>query len=795
MKPRWSHYTGIFLISLATLLLELSLTRILSISFFYHFGYLVISTALLGFGLAGTVLSIRENLQKRADIDSLLATLSLGFALSAVLGYIVCQQIPFNPFNAFGDPAQFLLFPLYFMILLIPFFFSGLIIALLFTHASGNIHRLYAWDLCGAGLGCALALAIMPLAGGVGAIPVIAGIASCAAFMFALPEYRSRHLAYPALAIIMLALAVPFESWFPVRVTRGKQEGFSGKPIYSAWNTISKIDVFTIGPGERSTLLYPDSLRLIVFDQGTAASEILNLQPDAGTYIERLRQTATLTDTIRMFTGPAFINHTAPRVFILGSGGGEEVMHALYYRAAQIDAVEINPAVNRLITRDMADYAGKLAGRPEVRFFTEDGRRFIERSGQVYDIIISVYTISKAATASGALSLAEDYALTIEAFQAYWDHLSEDGVILFTRPKADLERFVATLRQIMDTAGVTHPERHLIIFGNGLLFKKSPFSTAEVRRVEYVTGNASKDITPYYSITYSPLRQDSASTYHQILHSENLPALYATLPEQIAPATDDRPFFSHKFRWSSLNLAILKGSFSFEKDLWGELNARPVAELLLLFSLIQSIVIAAVLILLPLLRYLRAGTRIRHAAKYLFYFSGLGAGFIMLEMALLQKYLLYLGQPIYTYAIILGSLLIYTGAGAYLVAFFPRTLLRTLRIQIPVICLMLLIYALFLPVIFSATMQFALTARIWIASASLLPLGIMLGIPFPGGLTLLGQRSESAFVPWAWGVNSFFTVIGTGLALIIGMSLGFTAVVFIAGCCYGLAWVMMLMTK
>lgn len=182
--------------------------------------------------------------------------------------------------------------------------------------------------------------------------------------MFALPAYRSRHLAYPALAVIMLALAVPFESWFPIRVTDGKQEGFSGKPIYSAWNTISKIDVYKIGPGERSRLLYPDSLRLIVFDQGTATTEILSLQPDVSTYIKRLRQTATLADTIRLFTGPAFINHTAPRVFILGSGGGEEVMHALYYRAALIDAVEINPAVNRLVTQDMADYAGKLAGQP-----------------------------------------------------------------------------------------------------------------------------------------------------------------------------------------------------------------------------------------------------------------------------------------------------------------------------------------------------------------------------------------------------------------------------------------------
>lgn len=777
-----SRYFAIFFISAATLLLELTLTRILSIAFYYHFGFLVISTALLGFGISGTVVSLLKARIDKFDQDKLLFWLSIGFSISTLVSYLICQTIGFNPFQIFNSTKQLLLFPIYNIILTLPFFFTGLIIVLLFTYKSGKINKLYAWDLLGAGLGCGLTTLILPIVGGVGAIFIVSSLGFITALCFS-KEIKSLMKYLVLLFIIILIIAAPeAESYFPITVTEGKAgEDSTNSPIYSKWNSMSKIEVIEMGPGERGSR-YPDSLRLIQFDEGTAATEILDLRPDVMTYLQNWRKNATLEDSIRIFTAPTFVNKIRPKVFIIGSGGGEEVMHSLLYNASKIDAVEINPLINEIVTEEMADYAGYLQNQKGVTFYTEDARTFINKSNEIYDVIISVYTISKAAIASGAMSLAEDYVLTKEAFSQYWDHLSPDGTIFFSRPEVDIPKFATTLRTIMDDHGVQDAENHFFIFKNGFVFKKSAFTRDDIEKMERQKGFTTDSILRKKNLVYTPFYFETDNVYRKILTTNDLPALYQNFDYKIEPATDDKPFFSHKFRWSTLSWNSFLNTFSTKDNLWGNLELKPIAEYVLLIILLQTIIIASIMILAPLFAKTKTNFPKRKLIPILTYFSCLGLGFIMIEMALLQQYQLYIGQPIYTYAIILGSILVASGLGSYYSSKLITRFQNSLTVIIPLIIALLILYYLFIPLLFDTTLYLSLGIRLLIASLSIFPLGFMLGMPFPSGLAHL--QNSTQLIPWAWGVNSFFTVIGTTIALILGMALGFSWVLFIAGICY-----------
>ncbi|PYS85665.1 MAG: hypothetical protein DMF67_00045 [Acidobacteria bacterium] len=800
------HFAGIFLISLATLLLELSLTRVLSVALWYHFGFLVISTALLGFGTSGVALALWTSLRERAPLDRALAALSLAFGVVTVLSFWLMQRVPFDPFSLLSDRRQLLFMPLYYVLIAAPFFCSGLAIALLFTRGSRGVNKLYAFDLVGAGVGCAALALVMPAFGGSGSVAVAAALGLVAATVFGIRQARRLAVAGVVLAAGALALACVADRALPISVTPNKQPPPT-PPIYTAWNTFSRIDVYE-RPQNPQT--HAPGMRRFIFDAGTAATGIEDLRPGVRDYLSRH------TDDAEYNSGVAYVGKERPKILIIGSGGGAQVLDALHYGARSITAVEINPIINDTVSRRMNDYWGDLFNQPEVRLVTEEGRSYVRRSGEQYDAIVSVHTISNAAIASGALSLAENYVLTREAFEDYLDHLTPDGVIYFTRPEAQIPRLFATAREVFAARGVTDTAAHLyayrippgtqtfqtsgtnrLSFTAGFLLKKTPFTPEELRRMNELLGvgrpaRSANGNPP--EVLYSPLEPHAGSIYDRLVNAPDVKAVYASQPFELAPATDDRPFFNQHTRWSSLGLNTFRDVFTQEKQGRMALEDRPVAEVTLVTLLLQSVVVAAVLILLPLARFSRAGTRVPGRWNYLAYFAGLGLGFIMIEIALLQRFTLFLGQPVYTFAVILASLLLFTGVGAYASGLRPGPARGKLLRIIPAILLALLLTALLTPAVFSAALGLALAWRVVIAVLLVAPLGVLLGMPFPTGLRLVGEDS-AALVPWAWGVNGFFTVIGSVGALILGMAFGFKVVLVLAGACYLAALAAIVTTK
>src|SRR5256714_10800718 len=270
------HYLGIFLLSLATLLLELSLTRVLSVALWYHFGFLVISTALLGFGTSGVVLALWRRLRELASLDHALALLALLFGVLTVLCFWLMQRIPFDPFSLFSDKRQLAFMPLYSIVISLPFFGSGLALALLFTRGGQRVNRLYAFDLVGAGIGCAALALIMPAFGGSGSVVVAAALGLGAAAIFGFRSASRIAAASLALALGFFGLAFFAGRLLPISITPNKPVP-PQPPIYTAWNTFSKIDVFETKTMPRDTT--GRGGRRFIFYAGTAATRLVDLRP------------------------------------------------------------------------------------------------------------------------------------------------------------------------------------------------------------------------------------------------------------------------------------------------------------------------------------------------------------------------------------------------------------------------------------------------------------------------------------------------------------------------------------
>ncbi|MHC4975527.1 MAG: spermidine synthase family protein [Planctomycetota bacterium] len=795
------RFIGIFLFAMAALLLQVTLTRVLSVALWYHFGFLVISTALLGFGASGTLLSVWTHLREKAELDRAMTALAIGFSLSTVLCYWLMQLVPFAPFSMLSDRAQLVWTPLYLILIATPFFFAGLAIALLLTRGGKQVNRFYAWDLAGAGLGCIAVVGVIPLVGASGSIITAAGIGALSALAFALPRYKPGALIAGVLGIAMLAISPAGESLIPVRLTSNKRMSDGTFNVLSSqWNAFSKIDVIGSDGDEDA----PAS-RAFVIDAGTAFTGTSDPKP----WLARLDAGETF-ETVPAFRGigPVLMGKDAPHALMIGSGAGAETLEALLLGASHVTALEINPIIAKTTAID--PFWGDLFTRDDVTLHIGEGRSFIKRSGDTYDAIISVHTISNAAMAAGALDLSENYVLTRQAFDDYLAHLSDDGAIFFTRPEAHLPRLFSTAREALERIGIEHTARHMLAwrdaprtpgtksFGGSFLMRKTPYTDDELRQIEATI--LAGDPQGSQEMLYTHLDVDDAQServptaketeldiYSELLTTDDPDSYWAGHETQLSPATDDQPFFNHRTRWSNLSAGMLSDLLSQDRRGRMALEDRPVAELTLIVLLIESIIIASIFILLPLIKFQREGLRSAGTMRWLTYFACLGVGFILIEIVLIQRFTLFLGQPVFTFATVLAGILISSGAGA---AFSARLVredpARAIMLVIPTLVGVLVVSSLIAPPVFDAALGLPLWARVAISLALITPLGFTLGMPFPIGLRAVQQDSPQ-LVPWTWGINGFFTVIGSVIAMMLGMALGFQAALLVAGVCYVLA--------
>ena len=777
-----SALVGIGCVSAALLMTELALTRIFSVTMYYHFAFLAISIALFGLSASGVLVFVLRDRMAGIGTPTLLAVTALlhGAVTLVSLAFLVRIRVGLD----YSPENLFLMLAIYGLSAL-PFLTGGAVVSLSFARLSSRINLLYAADLLGAATGCLLLIPLLNVLGAPGVVMTAAGLAMVAALCFA-PSPARLGVGVGAIGMLAVPSCAQWAGREPFAVADTK--GHHGdRVLFSKWNSFSRVAVYDRTHGDWSlspTYTGPRVDSLFMDIDSAASTPIVKRTRDAETANSMKHELTAIGYYLVEPSAQAAGRRSGFNALVIGPGGGRDLLSALVFGAAHVDGVEINPIIARdVMLERFRDYSGGIYADRRVSIHVDDGRSFVRRSGTKYDVIQASLVDTWAATAAGAYTLTENSLYTAEAFGEYLDHLSDRGVLTITRWVFDGLRLVSLAQAACAERGLD-PARHLAIVRFDrvatFLLKKSPFSEADsamlVRRagelgftVLYAPGSEPQGHAP------DPIEmvrtRTSAGDYRTLILARDREQFIAKYPLDIRPTTDDRPFFFHTTRLAD------QFDVAFGRSM---LFGNGLSALLTLFGI--SAVLVLVFIIGPLLVVVRQpGTG---WPAWLAYFGALGAGFMLLEVALLQQFVLLLGHPVYSLTVTLFSLLLGTGLGALLSRHIPAERVKPITMRAVLsVAVVSLLAPMLVPALINVAIPWPLWLRIITAVVILLPLGFLLGMPLPGGMRLLAAHRPE-IIPWGWGLNGAFSVIGATLAVFIAMNWGFSAALLTGGAVY-----------
>jgi hypothetical protein len=797
---------GLLLLSAAGLTFQINLTRLFSVSQFYHFAFMIVSIAMLGYGASGTILAIAPRLRQGAPQRSL-TWFSLATATSILGGYLLINRLPFDSFSIAWDARQVWILALHYGVLALPFFFSGMAVGLLLSAFPEQSGKTYAINLLGSALGCLLALLAPSYLGGEGTVSLSSGMAALAALATGIQRRRMPALAYsnpghgqrwriaamPVLAAVGLLAFALLDSglrasgrqgsrWLDLHLSPYKSLSYAlqvpqAELVYQGWNAISRVDVVR-SPGIHS---YPG----LSYRYMRPLPPADGLTVDGDDLVPIMNPEGDLEFTGYIQSAVAYHLKPGARALLLEPRGGLDLLVALEQGASRVTTVEMNPLI--------VAAAGEIYQDERLRLVIESDRSYLRRTDERFDIIHFSLVSSYHPVRSGAYSLAEDYRYTIESFQDALARLNPEGLLVATRwlqtpPSESLRTFALAVTALERMGGDPYTQ---IVAMRGyntatLLVRNGAFSEVELGEVREFAAERAYDLIyapgmlPEEANRYNILPEE---VYHQsfraLLEAEPRSSFYAAYPYNVSPPSDDHPFFGHYFKWAQAGQVLSELGRTWQP--FGGAGYFVIVALLIL-----AVSMAAVLILLPAAISSRGGGATRIRPVYPLYFGLIGSAFMLVEIPLIQRFILFLGHPAYALTAILFSLLASSALGSRLSGRVP------LRIAIGLLVLTLLVAPLFLPWIFQVSLGEGLGVRMALTALMIAPVGFLMGIPFPGGIRwMMGEVQEqrdSAPIAWIWAVNGAASVVSSVLAALLALSFGFDWVLRIGSLAYAGAW-------
>jgi len=738
------------------MLLEIVVTRLFSAMMFYHFTFLAVALALFGIAASGVYVFVAGE-RFAADPRREMARATRRFAAASLLAVAYALANPMDIIIVTGSNAipAFTARQAWQLIFLVgvtalPFFYAGMVVSLALTYLRQDTNRVYAWDLAGAAVAALIIGTVLALVGGPTAVLVALTLALVAAALFEAGHAARWGWVAAGVALVVANLALPL---LRVPTTKGVKVESTR---FEQWNAFSRVTV--------------DDTRTIKIDASAA------------THIEDLR---TLTPGLQTreisALGHAMFDPPARSALVIGPGGGRDVLHALAAGAGHVTGVEINPIIARAIMQgDYREASGGLYLDPRVTIVVDDGRSFVRRSDEAYDVVQASLVDTWAATAAGAFALTENALYTVEAFDDYLDHLTDRGVVTMTRwhtgARGETARLLILAAAALEERGVPagQARRHMIYAvsrrgGLGtMILARAPITPAQLARVAAVckANDFEIEVSPSSLADHPLARYLDEGPYGERVGAAD---------ENLRPPTDDRPFF-----------------FYFKKpgDLLRPTGLMNDPGLWILISLGSVVALAVAFVVAPLVIHWRrrsVGAVGQHHVAVLTYFGLVGFAFMIVEIALLQRFTLFLGHPSYSLVVILFSLLVSTAAGAYLSSRIAAAALRrVLWIAGAVLAVFAAVGGFVLPSVLHALIGLALPVRALITVVLVAPTGIVMGVMIPSIVRILAA-ANSPLVPWGWGVNGATSVIGTVIATVIAIYGGFTATFLVGAVGYLLA--------
>jgi len=766
---------GVALASFAALLLELALTRLFSVILFYHFAFLAISLALLGLGAGGVFAHIGRARLVRYPTRTLAAVYCLA---NAVATLAVLETVLHIPVSLELSGANFLKLTLIYLVSAVPFFFTGLLLSTVFAREARHIPLLYGADLAGGAFACLAIVPLLDLLGGPNAV-LCAGVAMALASGIWALSPKGRKLAWTAAGGLMLLVAAN-RIWDVVDVVyaKGVRLESVAKVEFVRWNAISRIEV------DRKA----DQSKWVVID-ADANTALVNVDPKAwqGAWKRGL-----------MSAPPSLANILRPRgdYAIIGPGGGVDVVRAVANGSPSVTGIEINSIIADTVMRGRyAAYTFGLYNLPQVHIVVSDGRSFIRSSPDRFDVVEMTLVDTWASTAAGAFALSESNLYTTEAFEEYFRHLRDDGLVAvtrweFARPREAL-RVVSVALEALQRLGVQDPARNFMVISDGPLDEDGRAVIVLAKKIAF-TGEEEQQVLTH--LNQNPnlraVTMPSApgnNPFSQLIASRDAAAFARTYPYNVAPVTDDAPFFFFTLKTGQ----VLKSAALAHRGMDWKVSLGVVV---LLMVLVISVAAVLALLVLPL----ALGARPRPGTvPRLIYFVAIGLGYILVEITFVQRFVLFLGHPTYAITVVIFLLLLASGAGSLI---SRRWQVQPWSLQLPLAAIVgaLSVYTFALPGLLASGVGLPFAVKLLVSAAILVPLGLVMGMPFPTGLRALAQAvpgrlsaSESASdsaVEWAWALNAASSVLGSVGAILIAVNFGLRITLGASAIAYLSAW-------
>lgn len=765
--------------------------RLFSIIQWHHFAYMVIGLALLGYGMSGTVVSIMQHALMRNFKAVYISSIVL-FGITSVFAFLLAQQIPFNSEELLWDRQQLWFLAGLFVLLSIPFFFAATAICLAFMQFKKQTAKIYAADLVGASLGSAGIIVLLYWLFPQHALVTI-GIVSVLSASAAVIELHvgKRKAAVTVIVLIAAGLLIvgqyvelnmsPYKSLQQImRISGADIKHQRSGPMGLLTVVENKSVPFRHAPGLSLNAVDEPPPQMALFIDGDAMSVINQFSGSV----------TQLTFLDYMPSALPYHLDQPGSALIVGGGGGSSILQSIVHQVPDIDVLEMNSQVVELVDKVLGKYSGNLYSRERINTHVLEVRDYLGETNKNFDLIQLSLLDAFNSSSSGLHALNESYLYTIEAIQLYLQHLEPGGYLALTRwvnvPPRDSLKLMYTVVVAMQRLGIEDvSERLMFIRGwqtATLVVKNGRFTQAEILNAKKFCLQRSFDVAWLPGILESEVnrfnRLESASFYNAARHllSKNSDDFLQQYKFDLRPASDDRPYFQHFFKWKTFReLFDLRNQGGMSLIEWGYL--------ILVAMLFIALLLGVVLILLPLWFFyrIRHQTSMVRRSHVVFYFLAIGFAFLMIEIAFMQKFILFLHHPIYSVAVILAAFLLFAGVGSLassrLVEKFGRK--KLLVFCIAGIVFISLVYLGVLGELFSLFGGAVLTGRILLTVLLISPLAFLMGMPFPVAMASLGKHAES-YIPWAWAINGCASVISASLATLLAISFGFNAVVLIA---------------
>ena len=787
-------YAGLFGVTLATLMLQVLLTRIFSVTLWYHFAFMAISIAMFGLSAGATWVFLSPRRFSPERTEPALASCALAFALSTAVCFFVHLKIPYltgtgtvaltdsgAPAGSFASTVAYL--GLTYAVIAVPFVFSGAVVCLALTRFPLQIGRLYAADLTGAGLGCLLVVALLRVADAPVAVIAVAGIAAVAAWLFApvrAPRLRAAAAGSALLLLggsVFLSLDGQAGAWLRPGFLKGREQV---RPLFERWSSYAYIAASGNPDVPWTAAVWGPSA---VTPRTKVRQLALEIDANAGTVMTHFDGDLGAVDHLTYdVTNLAHHLRSNARVLVVGVGGGRDVLSALRFGQRSVLGVEVNADLLDALNRRFGDFTGHLDRDPRVRFVNDEARSYIARLEEPVDLIQVSLIDTWAATAAGAFVLTENALYTTEAWKVFLSRLSPNGLISFSRwylpgEPAETQRLLSLASEALRESGAADPLAHLALVTNlprsahvkmgvaTLLASPSPLSPSDLAALR-ATADALR-----FTILLSP--EETSDPRLVALARGDVAGARSAF--DLSPPTDDRPFFFHTL---TIQTALRGGLAGL-----GDNNARAVRVLAAL--LVISLVMTFLFLILPL-----ALTRERipgSATPWLLYFLAIGFGFMCIEISQMQRLIVFLGHPVYGLTVLLFALLLSSGIGSALTPRIDSAAAARRQIwRLGALVAVLVAFGVVTPGVVESFRSEPTPLRIALAIAILAPIGLLLGMAFPLGLGAASLR-HARLTPWFWGLNGAASVCASVVALAIAISEGISAALWTGVASYAAA--------